>query len=64
MNEDTCSKKNEVAENYVRDIKNGHEAKLDDEMWWKRQQEIDQYRQQCLESFFTYFTKYFHSLWI
>ena len=50
MNEDTCSKKNE--------------AKLDDEMWWERQQEIDQYRQQCLESFFKYFTKYFHSLWI
>ena len=50
MNEDTCSKKNEV--------------KLDDEMWWERQQEIDQYRQQCLESFFKYFTKYFHSLWI
>ena len=23
MNEDTCSKKNEVTENYVRDIKNG-----------------------------------------
>ena len=38
--------------------------KLDDEMWWERQQEIDQYRQQCLESFFKYFTKYFHSLWI
>ena len=50
MNEDTCSKKNE--------------AKFDDEMWWERQQEIDQYRQQCLESFFKYFTKYFHSLWI
>ncbi len=64
MNEDTCSKKNEVTENYVHDIKNGHEVKLDDEMWWERQQEIDQYRQQCLESFFKYFTKYFHSLWI
>lgn len=50
MNEDTCSKKNE--------------EKFDDEMWWERQQEIDQYRQQCLESFFKYFTKYFHSLWI
>lgn len=50
MNEDTCSKKNE--------------AKFDDEMWWECQQEIDQYRQQCLESFFKYFTKYFHSLWI
>lgn len=50
MNEDTCSKKNE--------------AKFDDEMWWERQQEIDQYRHQCLESFFKYFTKYFHSLWI
>ena len=50
MNEETCSKKNE--------------AKFDDEMWWERQQEIDQYRQQCLESFFKYFTKYFHSLWI
>lgn len=39
-------------------------CKWNDEMWWERQQEIDQYRQQCLESFFKYFTKYFHSLWI
>lgn len=63
MNKETCSEQNEIVENYIRNIENNNPVKIDNNAC-ERQQEIDQYRQQCRETFFKYFKEYFHNLWI
>lgn len=50
-NEDTCTQQNEI------------DYSFDCQGWLKREKELDQYREECLQKGFNLFVKYFHDLW-
>lgn len=62
--EDTCSMKNEYLEDYLhRFFELGQEVELDDR-WKVREEEVLQYRRDCLHKAMTLLEKHFDKLWI
>jgi hypothetical protein len=57
--EDTCSMKNEYWEKYY----NSPEKEELRKQWIKREEEINQYQNDCKNKAFELFSKYFWSLW-